>query len=62
MIWQHGESKLIEYLKTLNNCHPTIIFTAEYSLNKINVLDVEVIWGRNSAQISRSILRIFTKT
>ena len=43
MIWQHGEEKLKEFLKTLNSCHPTIKFTAEYSLDKVNFLDVEVI-------------------
>ena len=31
-----------EFLKILN-CHPTIKFTAEYFLNKVNILDVEVI-------------------
>ena len=43
MIWQHGEEKLKEFLKILNSCHPTIKFTAEYSLDKVNFLDVEVI-------------------
>ena len=32
MIWQHGEEALKEFLKILNSCHPTIKFTAEYSL------------------------------
>ena len=36
MIWQHGEEKLKEFLKILNSCHPTIKFTAEYSLDKVN--------------------------
>ena len=26
-----------------NSCHPTITFTAEYSLDKVNFLEVEVI-------------------
>ena len=43
MIWQHGEEKLKEFLKIINSCHPTIKFTAEYSLYKANLLDVEVI-------------------
>ena len=43
MIWQHGEEKLKEFLKILNSCHPTVKFTAEYSLDKVNFLDVEVI-------------------
>ena len=44
MIWQHGEEKL---LKIHNSCHPTIKFTAEYSLDKVNFLDVEVIRSGN---------------
>ena len=32
-----------EFLKILNSCHPTIKFTAEYSLNEVNFLDAEVI-------------------
>ena len=43
MIWKHGEEKLKEFLKILNSSHPTTNFTAEYSLDKVNVLDVEVI-------------------
>ena len=47
MIWQHGEEKLKEFLKILNSCHPTIKFTSEYSLDKVNFLDVEVIRSGN---------------
>ena len=47
MIWQHGEEKLKEFLKILNSCHPTIKYTAEYSLDKGNFLDVEVIRSGN---------------
>ena len=43
MIWQHGEEKLKEFLELLNSCHPTIKFTSEYSSDKINFLDVQVI-------------------
>ena len=43
MIWQHWEEKLKESLKILNSCHPRIKFTVEYSLDKVNFLDVEVI-------------------
>ena len=32
-----------KFLKILNSCHPTIKFTAEYSSDKVNLLDVEVI-------------------
>ena len=48
MIWQHGEEKFKEILKILNSCHPTIKFTAEYFLDKVNFLDVEVIRSGNN--------------
>ena len=47
MIWEHGKEKLKEFLKILNSCPPTIKFTAEYSLDKINFLDVKVIRSGN---------------
>ena len=47
MIWQHGEEKLKEFLKILNRCQPTIKFTVEYSLDKVNFLDVEVTGSGN---------------
>ena len=47
MIWKHEETKLKEFLKILNSPQPTIKFTAEYSLEKINFLDVEVIRSEN---------------
>ena len=47
IIWQHGEEKLTEFLKIFNNCHPRIKFTAEYSLDKVNFLDVEAIRSEN---------------
>ena len=42
MIWQHGEENLKLFLENLNSCHPTIKFTADYSSEKINFLDVQV--------------------
>ena len=47
MIWQHEEGALKEFLKIVNSCHLTIKVTAEYSLDKNNCLDVEVIRSRN---------------
>ena len=47
MIWQHGEETLKEFLKILNSCHPAAKFTAEYSVDKVNFLDVEVIQSGN---------------
>ena len=46
MIWQHEEGALKEFLKIVNSCHLTIKVTAEYSLDKNNCLDVEVIRRR----------------
>ena len=36
MIWQHAEEKLKRFLKILNSCHPTIKFTAKYSLEYLS--------------------------
>ena len=47
MICLHREEKLKEFLKIINSCHPTLKFTAEYSLDKVNFLDVEVIRNGN---------------
>ena len=43
MIWQHGEDELKISLDKLNNFHPSIKFTCEYSREKVNCLDVQVI-------------------
>ena len=42
MVWTHGEEKLKEFLENLNNFHKTIKFTAEFSKEEINFLDVKV--------------------
>ena len=49
MIWQHGEEKLKHFLKEFNNSHPSIKFTSNYSQEKIDFLDVQVI--RNGNQL-----------
>ena len=41
-IWEHGEDSLKQFIKTLNACHPTMKFTAEWSKEEINFLDVNV--------------------
>lgn len=43
LLWEHGEESLKDFLTTLNSCHSTIKFTAEYSLEEVNFLDVKVI-------------------
>ena len=43
MIWQLGEEKLKGFLKILNSCNPIKKFTAKYSLDKVNFLDIQVI-------------------
>ena len=47
LIWQHGLETLKEFLNILNSCHPKIKFMLEYSLDKVNFLDVELIRSRN---------------
>ena len=41
-IWEHGEESLKEFIEKLNAFHPTIKFTAEWSREEINFLDVKV--------------------
>ena len=42
-VWEHGEESLKSFLKYINEAHPTIKFTADYSKEKVNFLDVQVI-------------------
>ena len=49
-IWKHGEESLEKFLSKLNTFHPTIKFTAEYSKETINFLDVNIrLVGRGSS-------------
>ena len=41
-IWEYGEESLEKVLNKLNSFHPTIKFTAEYSKETINFLDVNI--------------------
>ena len=41
-IWKHGEEKLRNSVETLNEFHPKIKFTAEWSQKSINFLNVTV--------------------
>ena len=41
-LWEHGEEKLKKFIEYLNEKHPTIKFTAEWSQTSINFLDVSV--------------------
>ena len=43
MIWQHREDELKIFLDKLNNFYPSIKLTCEYSREKINHLDLQVI-------------------
>ena len=40
--WEHGENNLKEWTKYLNNAHPTIKFTEEFSNKEIPFLDTKV--------------------
>ena len=41
-IWEHCEESLKEFINEINSFHPTIKFTADWSKEKVNFLDVEV--------------------
>ena len=41
-IWEHGGESLEKFLNKLNNFHPIIKFTAEYSKETINFLNVNI--------------------
>ena len=43
-IWQHGEENRKTFLDHLNSCHPTIKFTANYSYESLEFLDVKVLF------------------
>ena len=42
LLWEHGEEKLNSFIDNINNMHPTIKFTADWSKTSINFLDVTV--------------------
>ena len=42
MLWQHGEKELKRFSEFLNCYHPTIKFTAYYSREELQFLDVSV--------------------
>ena len=41
-IWMHGESSLQNFIESLNHHHPTIKFTATWSVQKFTFLDTTV--------------------
>ena len=41
-IWTHGEESLLEFIEFVNQLHPAIKFTHEYSPAEINFLDINV--------------------
>ena len=41
-IWEHGDESLEKFLNKLNSFHPAIKFTAQYSKETINFLDVNI--------------------
>ena len=46
-IWDHGIEALKKFFELANSFHPTIKFTFEYSLTKINFLDVAILKNEN---------------
>ena len=63
-IWEHGEEKLRNFVEILNEIHPTIKFTAEWSQKSINFLHVTVslIDGQIETDLTDSGLQIVTNT
>ena len=53
MLWQHGVKELEKFLEFLNCYHPTIKFTANYSREEINFLDVSV--GKKNNQLATDL-------
>ena len=41
-VWLKGEDKLLQFMEKLNEFHPSLKFTYEYSRTKVNFLDVVV--------------------
>ena len=41
-IWEHGEESLKVFIEQVNMFHSTIKFTAEYSKEEVNFLDVNI--------------------
>ena len=41
-IWEHGEESLKVFKEQVNTFYPTVKFTAEYSKDKRNFLDVNI--------------------
>ena len=39
-IWTHSEADLLKFIQDVNNVHPTITFSHEYSKTRVNFLDV----------------------
>ena len=48
LIWPHGEDSLKAFIEYINQYHHSIKFTADYSFNTINFLDVQVIKEGNN--------------
>ena len=41
-IWPHGEEQLVQFLEKINQFHPSIKFTAEWSAKSVAFLDTKV--------------------
>ena len=41
-IWEHGKDSLKAFIYQVNMFHPTINFTAEYSKDEVNFLDLNI--------------------
>ena len=46
LVWTHGEEALLKFLHHCNQCFPTMRFTAEHSLQRINFLDTTIYFNK----------------
>ena len=53
MIWTHGEERLLEFLDFINGFHNSIKFTWEWSQEKVNFLDIQII--NNGGQVDTDL-------
>ena len=50
LIWEHSEESLSDFIDQVNLFHPTIKFTAEYSKEEVNFLDLNIKLNKTSGQ------------
>ena len=54
LIWEYSEEELLDFIKYLNNAHPSIKFTYQYSSDKATFLDVDI-YKNNDGTLGTSV-------